>query len=97
LAAACYAIAALCVTVMLADQAPPAQRGAVLGWSNSVGSIAIAVSATLSGPLFERFSPGAPFHVGSATMTLLLVAGLAHARLRATAARPALRRERAAD
>lgn len=96
-AAACYAIAALCVTVMLADQAPPAQRGAVLGWSSSVGSIAIAVSATLSGPLFERFSPGAPFHVGSAAMTLLLLAALAHARLRATGPRPALRRERHAD
>ncbi len=63
LAAAGYAIAALGITVALAERLPSSARGAGMGQLGAASSAAIVVGASTHGYLFELFAPTAPFQL----------------------------------
>jgi MFS transporter, DHA1 family, tetracycline resistance protein len=65
-AAASYAVAALAITVAVAERTAPDARGAVMGYLGSAGSAAIVIGAFLFGYLFREVGPGAPFATGGA-------------------------------
>jgi MFS family permease len=79
-AAASYAVAALAITVIVADRTAPAARGAAMGYIGSTSSAAIVIGASGFGYLFREVASGAPFVAGA-------VAGLAVLSLDALASR----------
>ena len=72
LSAASYSIACACITVLLAERGRAEDRGLLMGWAGSVGSVGMAVSAVASGYLFELLGPEAPFVMGAGLVLLFL-------------------------
>jgi MFS family permease len=69
---------------LIAAQAAPSERGAVMGLSQSSSAMGRAVGALVAGPVYDALGPGAPFLLGGA----LLLAALAPAMVRPVALKP---------
>jgi predicted MFS family arabinose efflux permease len=63
-AAASYAVAALAITVAVAERTDAAARGVAMGYVGSTSSAAIVLGAASFGYLFREVAAGAPFIVG---------------------------------
>ena len=61
LCAMCYAIAAICITVLMADRVPEQTLGTAVGRLNAVSSAAIVLGAGTHGYLFSEYGPPTPF------------------------------------
>lgn len=57
----------------LAGRADPARRGEALGAQQSAGGLARVIGPVLSGVLFERIGPGAPYVAGAGVVAAVLV------------------------
>ena len=63
-AAASYAVAALAITVSVAERTDAAIRGSAMGYVGSTSSAAIVLGAATYGYLFREVAAGAPFVIG---------------------------------
>tara|TARA_Y100001933_G_scaffold236204_1_gene257963 strand:+ start:2309 stop:3493 length:1185 start_codon:yes stop_codon:yes gene_type:complete len=73
LSASAYAVAAIGVTLLLAQRLDPASRGAGMGMLGAASSGAIVAGASINGYLFELLSPSAPFQIVGALVGALLM------------------------
>ncbi|MBU6407468.1 MAG: MFS transporter [Alphaproteobacteria bacterium] len=62
---------------LIAAQAAPSERGAVMGLSQSASALGRAVGAVIAGPVFDGLGPGAPFFLGAALLVLALTPAIA--------------------
>ncbi len=63
-------------TILIGQEAPRAERGAVIGMFNIMGAIGILVSAHFGGQMFDSIAPSAPFILIGVLNTLLFIAAL---------------------
>jgi len=63
--------------VLIAQQAPPRVRGAVIGFFNLSGAAGILVASALGGRLFDNWRPSGPFLLFGALALIVAVWGLA--------------------
>ena len=62
-------------TTLIGQEAPTAQRGAVVGMFNMVGAIGILICSAVGGRLFDSINPSAPFVlIGGLNFCLLIAA-----------------------
>jgi predicted MFS family arabinose efflux permease len=57
---------------LIAAQAAPQERGAVMGLSQSASACGRAVGAVAVGPLYDGLGAGAPFFVGAVLLAIVL-------------------------
>jgi DHA1 family tetracycline resistance protein-like MFS transporter len=57
---------------LIAEQAAPEERGAVMGLSQSASALGRVIGPMCAGAIFDSFGHGAPFAVGSTLMLLAL-------------------------
>jgi DHA1 family tetracycline resistance protein-like MFS transporter len=79
-AAASYAVAALAITVAVAERTEAAVRGAAMGYVGSTSSAAIVLGAASYGYLFREVAAGAPFMAGGLANLVSLALYVAWAR-----------------
>ncbi len=63
-------------TTLIGQEAPRAERGAVVGMFNVVGAIGIILSGTIGGRLFDSIAPWAPFVLIGVVNGLIALAGI---------------------
>ena len=63
-------------TILIGQEAPRVERGAVIGMFNVMGAIGILVSAHFGGQMFDSIDPSAPFILIGVLNTLLFIAAL---------------------
>ena len=80
LAAMAYSVAAIGITVLLADRLPVHTRGSGMGHLSASASGAIVFGAATHGYLFDRVSPAAPFQLYGVLVALFIGGWYAHAR-----------------
>ena len=62
------------LTTLVAETAPPDQRGEVLGFQQSAGALARVVGPPLAGLSFDRVGIGAPYSLGALVFLVAIVA-----------------------
>ncbi len=63
-------------TVLIGQEAPVAERGAVVGMFNVIGAIGILISTSIGGRLFDAVAPSAPFVMIGIINSIICVAAI---------------------
>jgi MFS transporter, DHA1 family, tetracycline resistance protein len=61
---------------LIAAQAGPGERGAIMGLSQSASALGRAIGAVAVGPLYDGLGPGAPFFVGAVLLAMAMAPAL---------------------